>query len=264
MSQIKSFIKFNLTAGNLHDLHSPFMYNFAHKCLYDRQIYPEYQQLKNYHKSLLKNTQKLKITDFGAGSKVFSSNERAINQMAKIAGSNYSDMKRLFRIIRYFKPGNILELGTSLGKATYTMALAHPQARITSIEGDKNLASFSNNFLKKHRIKNVNIIPQKFDDYLAGLNRTSQKLDLIYMDGNHRLKPTLDYFNALQKHIHNDTVIIVDDIYWSEEMKNAWLALKQHKHVRQSVDVYYFGILFFRKEQYKEHFKINLHSFNLF
>jgi len=232
MFQIKNFIGFYLSAGNLHNLHSPFMFDLARKCLYDKQTYPEYKQLKNYHKDLLKNTQKLKITDFGAGSKVFKSDERPVSQMAKVAGSSYADMKRLYRIVKYFKPKHILELGTSLGKATYAMALAHPQAQILTVEGDQNLAKFTGNFLKKHHIKNVEVKARKFDDFLTELSNENIKFDLIYMDGNHRYEPTIKYFELLQKHIHNDTVIIVDDIYWSIEMKNAWEALKQHHSVQ--------------------------------
>jgi predicted O-methyltransferase YrrM len=81
---------------------------------------------------------------------------------------------------------------------------------------------------------------------------------MILLDGNHRYKPTIDYFNKIQKHVHNDTIIIVDDIYWSNEMKLAWQTLQNHKNVKQSVDLFYFGMLFFRKEQFPEKFTVRL------
>ncbi len=264
LSQVKAFVRFYVSAGNLHDLHSPFMFDFARQCLYDRRRYPEYKKLKNYHKDLLRQTQKLQITDYGVGSRVFLSNERSISQMSRIAGSSYRDMKRLCRMVHYFKPARILELGTSLGKATYAMSLGNPAAEIISVEGDRNLADFTKNNLKKYGCNNVAIVNQTFEDYLKDLNQTAQSFDLVYMDGHHSLQPTLKYFDLLQKHLHNDSIVIVDDIYWSEEMMQAWARLKRHPNVRQSVDVFYFGLLFFRKEQHKEDFKLRMETLNLF
>ena len=240
------------------------MYRLATKCFYDKTKYPEYQLLKAYHKYLLHNKTSIEVNDLGAGSWVFHSSKRSIADIAKVAGSSVKDMKRLFRLTRYFKPENILELGTSLGKSTYAMALGNPEAQIMTVEGDENLVNFTSKQLKKSGINNVEIVHGDFDIYLDKLNQTEQKFDMIMMDGNHRLQPTLRYFNKLQKHLHNDSVVIVDDIYWSDEMITAWQQLKQHSNVKQSVDTFYFGLLFFRTGQFEQDFIINLDSFNLF
>ena len=51
------------------------------------------------------------------------------------------------------------------------------------------------------------------------------KYDLIFFDGNHSKDATLKYFNwALESH-HRDAIFIFDDIYWSLEMKQAWLEI---------------------------------------
>ncbi len=261
---IKNYIHFMVNSSNLHKLHSPFMFDLARKCLYDHTRYSDYQKLKKYHKDLLNQSQKIQISDLGAGSQVFQSNTRRISQMAKVAGSSYADMKRLYRLVHYFKPRTILELGTSLGKSAFAMACADSQTQIISVEGDRTLAQMAQRQLDKFQISNVQIRTQNFETFLLELNQSNQKFDMVFMDGNHRLEPTLKYFNLLQKHLHNDSVVLVDDIYWSEEMKQAWQQLKQHPQVRQSVDVFYFGILFFRQEQFEQDFIINLDSFNLF
>jgi len=41
-------------------------------------------------------------------------------------------------------------------------------------------------------------------------------------------------------------------------MKSAWSEIKKHPKVTVTVDIFYWGIVFFRKEQEKEHFKIRL------
>jgi len=234
------------------------------QCFYDKTKYSEYRLLKNYHKQLLHNETFIEVNDPGAGSRVFLSEKRSVAGMAKVAGSSVKDMKYLFKLVRYFKPKNILELGTSLGKSAYAMALGNTEAQIITVEGDEKLVKFTKKQFQKTGIDNIEIIHSDFDDYLDKLNQTDRKLDMVVIDGNHRLKPTLRYFKKLQKHLHNDSMVIVDDIYWSEEMKTAWQQLKQYPNVRQSVDTFYFGLLFFRTEQFEQDFMINLDSFNLF
>jgi predicted O-methyltransferase YrrM len=50
----------------------------------------------------------------------------------------------LFSIINYFKPKNVLELGTSLGLGTTTIALANHDALITTVEGLKGFGLIKN------------------------------------------------------------------------------------------------------------------------
>ncbi len=261
---IRDYLKFLTHSVNAHGLHSPFIYALATNCFYDKTKYPEYRLLKEYHKQLLLNKTIIEVTDLGAGSRVFQTHERSVAEIATIAGSSLKNMKRLFRLTKYFKPKSILELGTSLGKSAYAMALGSPKSQIITVEGDKKLVNLTRKQFQKNNIKNITIIQSDFDAYLDKLIEKDIKFDMVLMDGNHLLEPTLRYFEKLQKHLHNDSVVIVDDIYWSEEMKAAWKKLKRHPNVKQSVDTFYFGLLFFRAEQYPQDFLINLNSFNLF
>jgi predicted O-methyltransferase YrrM len=254
----KDYLHFWWQSGNAHALHSPFMYNLATKCFYDKTKYADYQLLKNYQKALAKNNTIINIDDLGAGSRKLTGKQRKISNIAKIAGSNYDEMKRLYRLSNYFKPNHILELGTSLGKSAVSLALGNPSANVITVEGDKSISQVAQKNIKQFDIENIQIINQDFDYFLTGLNKTNQLFDMIILDGNHRYKPTIEYFEKLIKHMHNDTVVIVDDIYWSDEMKNAWQALKNHQKVRQSINTYHFGMLFFRKEQFQENFVIRL------
>ena len=84
------------------------------------------------------------------------------------------------------------------------------------------------------------------------------KTDFIFFDGNHQKEATLKYFNQLLPLAHNDSVFIFDDIHWSKGMEEAWEEIKDHPNVRVTIDSFYWGIVFFRKEQEKEHFVIRL------
>ena len=53
-----------------------------------------------------------------------------------------------------------------------------------------------------------------------------------------------------------DTLLIVLDIYDSIEQKNQWKLIQAHSAVTVTIDLFYVGLVYFRKGQAKEDFKI--------
>lgn len=255
MFQLFEYIKFLVTSTNQHGVHSPFVFDLVTKCFYDKSNYKAYTILKDYRESLLKNKANIEISDFGSGSRVFKSNNRSIRNIALTSGTTLKRTKLLYRITTYFNPKNSLELGTSLGLATHAMTIGSPNNSLRSIEGCGQISNFTRNLLKDE-YPNVQISNSTFDEFLSKLS--TEQYDLIYIDGNHNLNATLFHFNTLINHIHNDSVMIFDDIYWSKEMKMAWNKIQAHPKVTVTIDTFYWGFVFFRKEQVKENFKIRL------
>lgn len=266
---IKSYLNFLWNSKNQHGVHSPFVFDLVTKCFYDPTKYPEYSILKNYRNSLLQNKNTIEVTDFGAGSRVFKSNTRAINQIAKNAGISPKRAELLFRLVRYFQPETILEIGTSLGLATSALALGNPKAKITTLEGCPNTMAIAKNQLQLQNLNNVNFENTEFSSYLKNCQLSSitrgQKPELseanyqlIYFDGNHSKQATLEYFELLLPTISNDSVWIFDDIHWSPDMEEAWEIIKKHPKVKVTIDTFQWGMVFFRSEQEKEHFSIRI------
>lgn len=273
--QIKSYLQFLWKSKNEHAVHSPFVFNLVTKCFYDKKPKPDpsgseqakqYSILKEYRISLLENKNTIEVTDFGAGSKVFKSNTRQISKIAKTAGITQKRAELLFRITNYFQPESILEVGTSLGLATSALALGNPKASITTLEGCPETANQCQLQLQKFNINNVELIVTEFSTFFktqlesfartGGANPKPKTQNLIYFDGNHSKKATLDYFELLLPTITNETVWIFDDIHWSPEMEEAWKIIKTHPKVTVTIDTFQWGLVFFRTEQPKEHFVI--------
>ena len=252
---IKSYLTFLWKSKNEHGVHSPFVFSLVTKCFYDKKKYDEYSILKEYRNSLLANKNTIEVTDFGAGSRIFKSNTRAINQIVKNAGISSKRAELLFRITNYFQPETILEIGTSLGLATSALSLGNPKAKITTLEGCPNTINRCQLQLQKFNINNVECVTTEFSNYLkTAAGNCDWKL--IYFDGNHSKQATLDYFELLLPTITNETVWIFDDIHWSYDMEEAWEVIKQHAKVTVTIDTFQWGIVFFREEQPKEHFVI--------
>ncbi|MNQ43957.1 hypothetical protein D3C85_576980 [compost metagenome] len=258
--QIKSYLQFLWHSKNEHAVHSPFVFSLITKCFYDKKSKPEYSILKEYRNALLENKNSIEVTDFGAGSKVFKSNKREISKIAKTAGISPKRAELLFRIVHYFQPSSILEIGTSLGLATSALSLGSrsvgTKAKITTLEGCPETAKIAQNQWRQFGLTNINSVVTEFNSYLSDSQLSALDFQLIYFDGHHSKKATVDYFELLLPTSSNDSVWIFDDIHWSPEMEEAWEVIKNHPKVRVTIDTFQWGLVFFRREQEKQHFVI--------
>ncbi len=252
---IVSYFKFLRKATNQHGVHSPFVYGLVTKCFYDTKKYPAYTLLGDYRKALLCSKERIDVQDFGAGSRVFTSKARSVKDIAKHAGISLKRQQLLYRLGARFSITSTLELGTSLGLSTIALAL-QKNNKITTVEGCANTAAVARKQLQDFGLSEVEILVMDFEEALQSLPET--KFDFIYVDGNHNKESTLLYFDRLLKFVHNDTVLLFDDIYWSKGMTEAWKEIISRPEVTVSIDTFYQGMVFFRKEQKKESFSIRL------
>jgi len=258
LHQVLAYIKFLFRSSNQHGVHSPFVFDLLTKCLYVKDEKPAYKKIQAYCKSVLSDQHIIKVTDFGAGSKVFKSNEREVAGIAENAGISLRRAKLLNKLVSYFQFKSGLELGTSVGISTAAIAMDNP-ILLTSLEGCPETAKVAQNYFENFNLKNINLKIGEFDELLDEISRNkTHQVDLIYFDGNHQKSPTLRYFNQLLALAHNNSVFIFDDIHWSPEMEEAWEEIKAHPQVRVTIDSFYWGLVFFRTEQEKEHFTIRL------
>jgi len=255
--QVRSYVDFILKSTNQHGVHSPFVYALITECFYDKKDQSWHSEFDKYNGQLLNTNATIDVEDFGAGSKNLRSNIRTISNIVKNAGVSKKRAYLLGRIVNYFNYQRILEIGTSLGLATASIGLANPSAKITTLEGCKNTAAIAKNSFELFKFENITIEIGNFNDTLPKV-LSDEKFDLIYFDGNHQKQPTIDYFELCLRSKHQDSIFIFDDIYWSKGMQEAWNYIRNHKEVTVSIDTFYWGIVFFRKEQPKQHFTIRL------
>ena len=254
--RIKSRLNFLLKSSNQHGIHSPFVYDLITKCFYDKTPFSAYHNLKALRNKLIYNQDLVKIKHYSETSKVFQSNHQKISTIVKGEGSSYKKQKQLYRITNYFKPKNVLELGTSVGLGSAAMAIASNNSIIKTVEVNKNISDIAKKVFKSYQLKNIQIDTSSFKDFFKKSNY--ENLDLVYLDGTCDKESTIENFNSLLKYSHNESVFIINNIYWSKEMTEAWNIIKKQKEITVSIDTFYWGFLFFRKEQPKQHFTIRL------
>ncbi len=253
------YLQYQFTASNGtgHGIHSPFVFQFITQILTDKQGYPEYARVESLRKQLLKDDTVLTIEDFGAGSSISKTNQRTIASITKNAAKPKKFGQLLFRMVKAYKPQTILELGTSLGITTSYLSLAKPDASIVSMEGAHEVAKVAKQNFKTLKLQNVELKEGNFDETLPSVIHQLPSIDFAFIDGNHRREPTERYFQQLVSKVNNESILIFDDIHWSREMEAAWATIYQHPAVRCSIDLFFIGIVFFRREFHeKQHFSI--------
>lgn len=255
LQKLLKYINYQLTSCTEHDLHSPFLYNFYEELIKNENPFGDFDTLNELRTKLSKNNTSIAVTDFGAGSKKFDNSTRVIKEIYKHGIAPKKQAEFLYRLVNKFQPKTIIELGTSIGLTTLYFSKALPNSMIYTIEGCPNLYEFSKKNFIENNAKNITSINGNFNDKFPALLNEIENIDFIYIDGNHGYEPTLNYFEHSLKKINKNSIIVFDDINWSDDMQKAWQIIHQHPTVTLSLDLFYFGIVFFRTEnKEKEHF----------
>ncbi|MFS0489757.1 O-methyltransferase [Leadbetterella byssophila] len=245
------FLRYYIKAGNAHSIHSPFVFELYTKIYKDFTPQEEFQELENLRKKLRADDRAIQITDFGAGSHY---KNRTIKDIAKHALKSPFWAQFFFRIIRHYNYSHILELGTSLGLTTSYLAKAAPTGKVYTLEGCPQTLQVAEENFDQLELSHIHTYVGNIDQTLPDLLERIEKLDFALLDANHRYTPTLSYFEQCLAKVHERSVLVFDDIYWSDEMKKAWQEIQKRKEVSLSLDFFHVGMVFFRKGVEKQHF----------
>lgn len=252
LSFVLKYVKYWFSAKTAHGIHSPFVFELYNEVINKKGNYYSFDKIELLRRKLLISNREIDVTDLGTGI----SGKRMLREIAERSAKDKKYCELLFRLTYHFKPATILELGTSLGISTAYLASANPNAKVITIEGCPQTADEAKKNFESLGLNNIESMVGNFDDKLSVVLRQLPTADcrLVFFDGNHRKEPTLRYFNQLLEHTTNDSLFIFDDIHWSDEMEQAWEEIKSHPKVSVTIDLFFLGLVFFRKEQAKENF----------
>ena len=255
----KKYLKYYITASSSkgHGVHSPFVFDFIKFIKNDLKQYDCYNAIEKRRMELLKDTTVIEVEDFGAGSTVIKTNQRRVDQIAASSLKPKKFAQLLFRIVQFYQPNIIIELGTSFGISTAYLASGNKNATLHTLEGASTIARIAQQNFNALGLKNIELIPGDFSVTLPKLLSGIPSPDLVFLDGNHRKIPTLQYFSTFLQVSNPSTILIFDDIHWSKEMEEAWEEIKAHEAVTLTIDLFFIGIVFLRKDFLeKQHFSI--------
>ncbi|HNW57249.1 MAG TPA: class I SAM-dependent methyltransferase [Bacteroidales bacterium] len=247
--RINKYLKYTLLSRHKkgHGIHSPFVFDLISR-LFRNKIDPGIVfKIEKIRKRMLSDHRSIVVNDLGAGSERMKTNLRRVSDIAKYSPVPEKYGALLANMAAEFGEPMIVELGTSLGISTMYMASSCRGAVVYTIEGSQTISGIASENFREAGLENIKIINGSFRENIPAIFNDKNNAGLVFVDGDHRKEPLLDYFNTIAEVSCNKTVIIIDDIYYSKEMEEAWNEIKRNKKVSVTVDIYRMGIVFFRE-----------------
>jgi hypothetical protein len=171
-------------------------------------------------------------------------------------------------VIYDFKPKSIYIMPETLRKKLSNDALAQANstlARNNSRRLDQLVYRIAKDHNPVHIVELENLsavttayLAASYTDAKEGevmIREVNEVVDLLYI-GSCTSKRLLNYFQAYLPRFHDGSLMMVKGIYGNAETKQAWKQIKEHERVTVTVDLFWIGLVYFRKGQAKEHFKI--------
>jgi len=179
---------------------------------------------------------------------VFGSNKTMlVKDICNKAASKPIWAQFLYLITKNFSNPQFLEIGTNLGvSGTYILEALKDKknSKFFTMEGIPQLCEIADNqFSRICSNSKYKIYKGLYKNTFSELIKDNNNFDIIFIDGNHKKDPTVQYFSELQNKLSSKAIIIFDDINWNSEMQEAWHIVKSYKNVTYSIDMFKFGLL---------------------
>ena len=216
-----------------HGIHSPYLFEFINGVLFNARGIEPPSDLKAWHRKL-----------------------RFEYPFVRRSSVSRKYGALLFRISRWFSPDMIIELGTGMGISAVYLASGSPGVPLHTIEKDQERVRIASRLIQTGLAENIHIQQGEMEEVLEKLLPAIKPRYLAFVDGNHRYEPTLAYIRKLLDRAGEESLIVMDDIYWSPGMQRAWKTISSWQEVRVSIDLFRIGILLLRKDLPKREFKI--------
>ncbi len=252
--RIALYISFWVRAKPSSTVHSPMIFKLIRKLRKSDKNRAKYSAIEKLRNALHQDHSIVHFDDLGDNG---AKKQRRISAISKGSAKNKRLSIVLADIIEFVNPNVAIELGTSLGISLAYQQMASPNTTFVSLEGSPEIAELAKKNLDQLGLS-APIRIGHFDDTLPDVLNELKTVDFAFIDGNHQEEPTLDYVNQLMAHLTSEGCLVIDDIYWSQGMQNAWKKICADKRVTLSVDLFHLGIVFNRSGVEKQHFKLRL------
>ncbi|MEI6048504.1 MAG: class I SAM-dependent methyltransferase [Bacteroidota bacterium] len=243
------YLKYILIALNRrgHGIHSPFVFDLVSRVFRNKIDTDIVCCIEKVRKTLISDPRSIIVTDFGQGSEKLKTNIRKVSDIARNSPVSGKYGVLLSNMAAEFGGQLIVEFGTSLGISTMYMALSDPDTLVNTIEDCPAISEIAKERFKEAGIKNIEVLTGSFNEVLPFIINKHIIPGLVFIKGDHRKEPVINYFTQIMEISDSKTVIIIDDINYSREMEEAWNEIKRFEKVSLTIDLHKMGIVFFRE-----------------
>ena len=232
-------------------------------------------RIQSLKMKLESSTEKLQLTDYGAR-KILDPNvydqeiefgrtvTTSVGEKCKNGSELYFWVLILFKLIRKFKPSSCIELGTCMGMSASMQASAlhlNGDGKMVTLEGAEPLASIAKMNFQTLGLNNIEVVVGRFQDTLIKVLKKNAPIDYVFIDGHLDGLATITYIEQIIPYCKNKTILIIDNISWSKNMKKVWKYIKTNNRIRITFNLRQLGICIIEnKNLKKQHYSIPLLS----
>lgn len=214
-------------------VHSPFAFSFITKVIDERYGYYAYNDIELIRRQLVHRNCPMLKTDI----------KRSHGEL-------------LFRIVNYFKPERLIQIGTSAGIGSLYMTAPSSRLNYLLLDSDDNNAEQTIWSLRKFNPKasSVSVIA---GDYLKTLPAALSKMsavDFLFFNSAKDKEKNMIYLDEAIKYVQSDTVFFIEGIRSNREMRQLWKNICLREDVSVTFDLYNVGVVFFNKKLHKQNY----------
>lgn len=246
--------RFCLRAKPVSSVHSPMIFKLMQNIKGAKASRSDFKAVEELRFTLKRDSGHISFVDHGDGKQI---KTKSVCSIARKSAKSRKLCLWLAEIVKFVQPKNGIELGTSLGLSLAYQQLASPDTHFTSLEGSSEIADLARRNLDSLNLQSE-VITGDFEDTLSPLLNELSSLEYAFIDGHHQQEPTLRYFEQLMGKLSPEGCIVMDDIYWSEGMQNAWKTIINDSRVSLSIDLFHMGVVFIRPGVEKQHFNLRV------
>lgn len=165
-----------------------------------------------------------------------------VSRMARIASSNAEQCRFLHVLTQELRPATVVEMGTAVGISGASIASALPAgARMWTVDLREASAVFARRLFERVGV-DVTIVTGRFADVLEEVLAEAAPLDLLFVDGHHNEQATLQYTDQAWPFLSQRSLVVFDDIRWSDGMYRAWEVLREQARWEFAADFGNWGV----------------------
>jgi predicted O-methyltransferase YrrM len=257
LQRISFFWSFYRRAHTIYDVHSPLLSDILLPLFYGKK--PKTGIIEQRRKWLSKDKRQINKTEYGAGSTLLKGKKLFVNKMAATSPVSSKEGSWLALLADKQNIKTILELGTHFGLSGAYLISLNKNAQLFTIEGCPETAAIAEETFELLGVTDrVHQQIGSFDEILPSFLPQCPSIDLLFIDGNHRGQPLVHYLNVCSPYISKEGIIVLSDIYWSEEMKQTWDNIYEKNTQFHAIDLFHFGLLIPRQNEYWGRHKITM------
>lgn len=172
--------------------------------------------------------------------------ESTVGQVAKRASISPEHAWTLWQLTRRSKSRRVLEMGTCVGVSGSYLAAAAGDGRgggmLRTLEGHEDRAEVARETFRRLELTDVEVVVGTFRRTLPGA-LDDEPFDLVFVDGHHDGDATLEYVDLIRAASRPGTVLVLDDITWSDSMAAAWTEVQRRLAASAHADLGRVGVV---------------------